>query len=417
MNRGLAEAVVDALRSEPADVLRQRFEAFHEQDWSRSSNWLHTSGLALYFLSRVRELGIVEVLPPRVLRELEDAHSENRARTEAMFDEFVRVNMAFQRATLSYANLKGFSLAPRACPDPSYRYQHDLDFLVSPRDAERCRQVVVSLGYRLKREYDGSWEFVAGTPEVLSMRDLYRMRSERTLEIHFVSAREQDESGSYGDRLLRLQLQVWNGFEFPALSECDKLLGQAQHLFRHLQSEWTRAAWMLEFTTAIRSHEGNTAFWVDTVTLLREMPQRMVGTGFASLIATRAFGATLPDPYFAATVGQLPRHVRLWADRYQEDVVFAKHPGSKLYLLLQDVLSQDCARSRTQRRKKLFPVHLPPRVPSAQEGNTRMRLKGVFAQMRFTLERLRFHVTSGFRYKIESARWKKLVAHPMGRLR
>jgi hypothetical protein len=206
-------------------------------------------------------------------------------------------------------------------------------------------------------------------------------------------------------------LQVWNGFEFPALSECDKLLGQAQHLFRHLQSEWTRAAWMLEFTTAIRSHEGDGAFWADTVALLHEMPQRMVGIGIASLIASRGFGATLPEPFFAATVGQLSQRVHLWADCYQEDVVFAGHPGSKLYLLLQDVLSQDCARLRTQRRKKLFPLHLPPRVPSVpQESNTRMRLKGVLAQ-------IRFHVASGFRYKIESARWKKLVAHPMGRLR
>ncbi len=268
MNRALAAAVVDAFRDAPTEARRARFEAFHEQDWSRSSDWLHTSGLALYFLSRARELGIADLMPPRILCELENCHGENRARTEAMFDEFVKINVEFQRAKLSYANLKGFSLVPRFCADPSNRYQHDLDFLVSPRDAERCRQAVERLGYRLKREYDGSWEFVAGKPEVLSLRDLYRPRTERCLEIHFVSAREQTQSALYGDRLLRLQLQVWNGFEFPALSECDKLLGQAQHLFRHLQSEWTRAAWILEFAGAIRSHEDDAAFWAATVALL-----------------------------------------------------------------------------------------------------------------------------------------------------
>jgi Uncharacterised nucleotidyltransferase len=415
MNRRLAEAIVDAFRGEPAEALRERFEAFHEQDWSRSSNWLHTSGLALYFLRRSRELGITDVMPPRILRELEDCHGENRARTEAMFDEFVKVNVAFQRAKLSYANLKGLSLVPRACPDPSCRYQHDLDFLVSPRDAERCRQTVERLGYQLKREYDGSWEFVAGSPEVLSMRDLYRPRTERSLEIHFVSVREQAELDAYGDRLLRLQLQAWNGCEFPALSECDKLLGQAQHLFRHLQSEWTRAAWMLELVTAIRSHESDGAFWADTVALLHTMPQRKVGAGVASLIASRAFGTTLPTTYFSATVGQLPRRVHLWVDCYQEDVVFAKHPGSKLYLLLQDVLSQDCTQVRTRRRKKLFPLHLPPRVSTVSQGSDiRMRLEGVLAQARFTWERLCFHVASGLRYKIESARWKKLIAHLQG---
>jgi hypothetical protein len=412
MNRGLAKAIVDAFRDKPAESLRERFEAFHEQDWSRSSNWLHTSGLALYFLHRSRELSIVDVVPPRILRELEACHGENQVRTEAMFDEFVKVNVAFQRGKLSYANLKGFSLVPRVCTDPSYRYQHDLDFLVSPQDAERCRQMLGKLGYRLKREHDGSWEFVAGSPEVLSMRDMYRARAERSLEIHFVSVRGRGELDPGEDRLLRLQLQAWNGFEFPALSECDKLLGQAQHLFRHLQGEWTRAAWMFELVTAIRSHEGDATFWADTVALLQTMPQRRVGAGVASLIASRAFGITLPDPYFTATVVQLPLRVRLWADRYQEDVVFARHPGSKLYLLLQDVLSQDCAQVRTQRRRKLFPLHLPPRVATVSQGSDiRMQLLGVLAQTRFTWERLCFHVASGLHYKIESARWKKLIAH------
>ena len=414
MNRALAAAVVDAFRDAPTETQRARFDAFHEQDWSRSSNWLHTSGLALYFLSRARELGTTDLMPPRILRELGNCHSENRARTEAMFNEFVKVNVEFQRAKLSYANLKGFSLVPRFCADPSNRYQHDLDFLVSPRDAERCRQAVERLGYRLKREYDGSWEFAAGKPEVLSLRDLYRPRTERCLEIHFVSAREQTHSALHGDRLLRLQLQMWNGFEFPALSECDKLLGQAQHLFRHLQSEWTRAAWILELATAIRFHKDDAAFWAATVTLLGEMPHRKIGIGVSSLIASRAFGVDLPDSFFAATVGELPRKVRLWADCYQEDVLYAKHPGSKLYLILQDVLSQDRAQLRTKRRKKLFPLHLPPRVAMAQESDIWTRLKAMSAQMRFTWGRLCFHVTSGLRYKIESARWKKLVAHLEG---
>lgn len=414
MNRALAAAVVDAFRSEPAEARRAHFEAFHDQDWSRSSNWLHTSGLALYFLSRARELGIADLMPPRILRELEDCHGENRARTEAMFDEFVKINVEFQRAKLSYANLKGFSLVPRFCSDPSNRYQHDLDFLVSPRDAERCRQAVERLGYRLKREYDGSWEFVAGKPEVLSLRDLYRPRTERCLEIHFVSAKEQTQSALHGDRLLRLQLQVWNGFEFPALSECDKLLGQAQHLFRHLQSEWTRAAWVLELAEAIRSHEDDAAFWAATVALLDEVPHRKIGIGVSSLIASRVFGAELPGSFFAATVGELPRKVRLWADCYQEDVLFAQHPGSKLYLILQDVLSQDRALLRTRRQKKLFPLHLPPKVAAAQESDVWTRLRVVSAQVRFTWGRFCFHVASGLRYKIESARWKKLVAHLEG---
>jgi Uncharacterised nucleotidyltransferase len=412
MNRALAAAIVDAFLDRPADTIRGSFAPFRAQDWLRTSRWLHTSGLALYFLRRAREAGIVDVMPANVFRELEECHRENRARTEDLFGEFVTVNMEFQRTKLSYANVKGFTLTPRACPDPSYRYQHDLDFLVLPRDAERCRQAVERLGYRLKRVYDGSWEFVAGAAEVLSMRDLYRVRSQRNLEIHFASESEQAESEVCGDRLSRLQLQVWNGYEFPALSDCDKLLGQAQHLFRHLQSEWTRTAWMLEFAGAVDSHRKDAAFWDATVRLIDATPQKRLGTGVASLIASRAFGAALPSQFLSATVDQLPRQVRLWADCYQDDIVYAEHPGSKLYLLLQDVLLQDLSDLRVRRRKRLLPAHRPPTVAATKRGDgLGDRVSAARAQLRFAWERLRFHLSSGLRYKIEAARWKRLVAH------
>ncbi|RDJ93369.1 hypothetical protein B4Q13_22380, partial [Lacticaseibacillus rhamnosus] len=65
------------------------------------------------------------------------------------FQEFVKINMEFQRAQLSYANLKGFTMIPCSCCNPAHRYQHDLDFLVPRRDAERCRQAVERRGYQL----------------------------------------------------------------------------------------------------------------------------------------------------------------------------------------------------------------------------------------------------------------------------
>jgi hypothetical protein len=257
--------------------------------------------------------------------------------------------------------------------------------------------------------YDGSWEFVAGGSEVFSMKDLYRVRSERSLEIHFISAREQF-SGD-GDQLARLQLQLWRGFEFPALSECDKLLGQAHHLFRHLQSEWTRVAWILEFSTAIRSYKDDPVFWLDAAARIHNMPQRKTGIGVASLIASRVFETSLPAPLRAAAVDSLPRRVRLWVDRYQDDVVYSEHPGSKLYLLLQDALSENASNSRTQIRRKLFPLHLPPRIAVATQGyDLWARIKIAHKQLRFVWMRLRFHVAQGLRYKIEAARWKKFIA-------
>jgi len=409
MDRRLGQAIIAAFRDDEAGMVRGSFVPFHEREWTRTKHWLHTSGLALPFLARVKKLGIHDAVPAAVLLEFEKNYIDNRVRTADLFNEFTRINMEFQRAKLSYANLKGFTLVPRSCADPACRYQHDLDFLVSRRDAERCRQAVERLGYRLTTIFGDTWEFEAGPTEVSTMRDLYKARARRNLEIHLIP--EQDETDLHEDKLSRLQLQVLNGFEFPALSEPDKLLAQATHLFKHFQTEWTRTAWLLEYANAIRSHRGDESFWRDIVAAIKTAPQTMAGIGLATLVTSRAFGVTPPAQFLACTVDQIPRQVRLWIDRYEDEIVFCEHPGSKLYLLLKDVLLQDRPEWRAQRHRKLFPAKLPPKhVLTSQKDSTHLRLRVMRSRISFVWKRFCFHVTAGLRYKIEAARWKRFVA-------
>ena len=408
MNRRLAAAVLAAFQEGTAESQRARFAAFDDRDWARTSEWLHTSGLALYFLGRAKALGVEDVMPARMLQGLEQNHAENFVRTADLFAEFVRINAELQRAGVTYLNLKGFTLAPRACADPTYRYQHDLDLMVCQRDAELCRQAVERHGYRLTAVSGDTWEFRAGKAEVCSMHDLYRVRRERSLEVHVVADRDGE-----GGRLSQMQLQVWNGFEFPALSDSDQLLAQAQHLFKHFQTEWTRTAWMLEYATAIRSHGANEKFWRETVLAIEAAPQMRVGVGAVNLITSRAFGVALPACFSECTVNAMPGQVRLWLDRYGDDVVFAEHPGSKLYLLLRDVLLQDKPEWRAERRKKLFPSRLPPTtMVTAQTDDTRLRVRMAWARICCVWNRLSFHVTKGLHYKVEAVRWKRMVDAP-----
>jgi hypothetical protein len=410
MNRRLAKAVVAVFFGNNPETLRERFAPFGEREWSRSREWLHTSGLALYFLARARALGIEDVMPAGILNGLDKNLAENRMRTEDMFNEFVKINMEFQRAKLSYANLKGFALTPLSCPDPAYRYQHDLDFLVSRSDAERCSQVLERQGYRLDRVYGDTWEFKAGSAEVSSLRDLYKARLNRSVDVRFLPKEEDSETLRENNMLSRLQLQVWNGFEFPALSECDKLLGQALHLFKHFNTAWTRTAWMLEYATAIRAHRDDEALWREIIAGIETTPEKKVGVGIASLIVSRAFGVFLPAQ-LRSTVDELPERVGLWVERYQDDVVIQEHPGSKLYLLLQDVLLPERSGWPRRRGMRLIPSHLPPRISTARRSDgLRLRTRVLWAQASFILRRLRFHVAEGLRYKIEAARWKKFVA-------
>jgi hypothetical protein len=403
MNRKLAEAVVATFRSRTVSSLSADLTNFSERDWMRAKDWLDTSGLALYFLARIKSLHLEDALPAKLLGCLELNYSDNRVRTEDMFGEFARINMEFQRAQLTYANLKGFSLAPRFFTDPNCRYQHDLDFLMSKRDTEECRRALERHGYELTGVSADTLEFRAGAVEVSSLSDLYKIRSQRSLEIHF--AAESD------DRLARLQLQVWNGFEFPALSELDKFLGQAHHLFKHFQTEFTRTAWILEFATCIQSHEGDEAFWRDAVAAVKTDPQMKLAAGAAVLIAGRTFGVATPPDFAACTVNEVPSGVALWMDRYHDELVFMEPPGSKLYLLLQDILFENEPDWRERRRKRLVPSR-PPRerisVGETESAWLRMRLR--FARFRYFCIRMRFHAREGVRYKIEAARWKKLLA-------
>jgi hypothetical protein len=169
--------------------------------------------------------------------------------------------------------------------------------------------------------------------------------------------------------------------------------------------------WMLEYATAIRSHRDDPPFWQETVAAIQTAPETRIGIGVASLIVSNAFGVAPPALFLACTVDKLPGRVRLWAGRYEDELVYVECPGSKLYLLLEDVLLEGQPNWPSQRHRKLLPSHLPPRsVAATGGGDIRLPSKTAAERVRFAWTRLRFHVTAGLRYKIEAVRWKKFIA-------
>jgi hypothetical protein len=407
MDRRFQKAVVSAFRDEDAERIRGSFAPFDERDWLRGSRWLHTSGLALYLLRRTRELGVEHVIPTPIRHGLELNLEQNRKRTQYLFSEFKRINIALQRAKISYANLKGFALAPRSCGDPVYRYQHDLDFMIASEDAEPCRRALEALGYRLTRTADNGMDFSGGEPEVCSLADLYKTRSQSSVEVHFTGHRDDSEVLGAADPLSRLQLQVWDGFEFPALSDTDILLDQATHLFKHFQSEWTRTAWMLEYATAIRSHACDGRFWQEAIAAINHVPAKKTAVGAATLLTMRAFGIEPPADFVAHTVDALPSAVRSWFECYGDDVIYVEIPGTKLYLLLQDVLLSNHPDWQRLRRRRLLPLHVPARHGAPPtDADPRLTAQLAWARIRFVAQRVRFHIVAGLRYKREASRWK-----------
>jgi hypothetical protein len=410
MNRKLAKAVVAAFRTDEPEIARRRFEGFCERDWAQTQTWLHTSGMALYFLDRATMLGIEDVMPAALLHELSMNLAENRVRTADLFEEFSRLNSDFQRAGISYVNVKGFSLAPEAFADPAFRYQLDLDFLVARRDMERCAQILAQYGYRRGVSFTEAWEFKSGAPAKISLRDLYRARPGKEVELHPLPEEEEARAGRGGDRLSRMKLRVWNGFEFPALSDADQLLSQGLHIFQHLQGEWTRTAWLLEYSNAIRARQNDDEVWRDAAVAVNAAPEIRIGLAVATFVTEFAFGTALPREFREQTIGLLRPDVRLWVERYREVLMLNEHPGSKLYLLLGDVLDGDHVQWLEKRRRRLLPLHVPVRVMPKERNDLRLRWTLETAQLRFSAHRLWFHLAEGLRYKMEAARWRRFVA-------
>jgi hypothetical protein len=398
-----AREAVLLLFCDPLPEQYARLWHLSDHEWQQLLHWLDTSGLALYFLDRVLELQLNDLLPRAVMARLQQNLIDNTERLRGMVDESIAIQREFQGAGLSYAVLKGFSYWPHSVPKLQLRSQLDLDFLIAEGSFSQARQMLERRGYRLHLASGRSWEFKTDQLPVASMKDLYKNVPHRCVELHVES-----NSNDGSSLLARTVKRRFHGICMPALSPADLLLGQGLHLFKHLSSDFSRTAHLLEFRRHVLAHLEDDAFWRELQGLAENNPRASTALGVVTLLITHVMGDFAPESLTRWTVDRLPDSAQLWIDLYGARAAFSSFPGNKLYLLLQRALVPAGIPARRTLRRALLPLRLPPPISLASADDTfSVRLRRRQVQLRFVCSRLRFHVVEGTRYMWEQLRWRQ----------
>lgn len=373
------------------------------EEWNGLLHSLDTSGLALYFLDRLKELGLAGIVPAPVLARLEQNLADNTERIHGMIAESVAIQLRFQEAGLCYAVVKGFSLWPLSVPKPELRSQLDQDFLVSEESAGEAQRILESFGYKLHLKTGRHLDFKADKERTSSLRDLYKAGMCRTAELHIEPVFAERAS-----RLSRTEKVAFHGISMPVVASTDYLLGQGMHVYRHLCNQFTRAAHLLEFRRHVLARSSDQAFWQKMRRQIESDATARAGLGTLVLVIANVMGPFAPEAFTGWTADEVPAGTRLWVELFARRAVLAKFPGSKLHLLLPKAGEA----TDLQPARRLWPAAVPrclPLVIAHRTPNEGMsaRVRRYRKQIVYTAQRIRFHFVEGIRHYRDSIVWRR----------
>jgi len=236
---------------------------------------------------------------------------------------------------------------------------------------------------------------------------MYKAGLSRSVELHLEVGHVS--SAKLTSMLSRTERRSLHGLLVPVLSPVDLFLGQGLHVFKHVCSEFARAAHLIEFRRHILARHDDTKFWQLLQQQTASDTDACIRMGLVIQLISHVMGDFAPVALTAWTVDRLPAAAFDWVRLYGRRSVLASIPGSKLYLLLQSALEGAGLPAKRSLRQSLLPHRLPPAIAhGAVDEALWARLNRYRRQIHFILSRLRFHVVEGLHYLLESARWRNL---------
>jgi hypothetical protein len=421
MKARLAEAIVGFLSfSDEACNRISQLGKFSERDWDRALPWLDDTGLALYFLQKVKDAGVANVVPAMVLSGLEKRFTANQKRVAHMARQFEFLNARFRDSGVRYAVVKGLSLVPQFCPDASLRHQGDFDYLIDDQSLPMAQRVLGEAGYGLTSSYPGpEFAFVMpsmGTPP--ANEEVYEAHAPYAVELHL----DLWNADKYKVALPRplflvdnVRTYQWGGVAFPVLSDEDAFLGQVLHAFHHLFDYWIRMSSLLEIGYFLSRRASDVSLWNQIEQRVGESTALSEFIVVVTELVAKLFAAPIPPT--VRVWGQRIRHAtRVWIENYARPWVFGEvpvyqfrlFPRAKLVLFLQkQYIGQASARKDFARRRLLVSPRLL-RIARTIRAEPFTVLKAGWWKRERLGRRAIFHTLSGFRYLCEIPRWRWL---------
>lgn len=425
MNRELAEAVVGCLRVGGEAPDGNRLSPFKARDWQRTFRWLDTSGLTLYLLRRLHDLGTTDLLPPTILNRFEGKATQNRRRLDYIANEFSSINQRFQRAGIHFAVIKGFSLVPELCPDAVLRAASDLDYLVDEASLPAAQRILEEAGYCLQHFSDIEFKFGRPSARIPTISDdPYSRETEPLVELHLAFWNEKENRVPLNEPKFQLDQTAdhdWQGLRFPVLREEDAFALQILHVFQHILECWVKLCWLLEIGYFLKARVSDSQFWERIDVRMREVPYLSEFAAIVMGLVNRVFAPPMP-PMAAKWTEFLRPPARLWLENYGRNWAIEEHPFDNIRLFsvakLSHFLHQEFISDPKVRRKvtqeRLFPWKQPQQIAAPTDKTAASTFTARRLQWRFVLQRLIFHLSSSSRYLLEMPRWRELNNDSVG---
>ena len=414
MNGTLRQWMLDELNVRRGDSpCRIRWASFGQREWDHALAWLDLSGLALYFLQRLRRSDSLDALPLHARAALESRSADNQLRTRQILVEFRTFIEAFDQARVQYAVLKGISLLPDYCPEMEFRTQYDHDVLVAPGSLDAARRALENAGFRpkLKENEEAPLVYRRVQPDVRfsqKSQALYSPKLSRSIELHqtlWEEAEERIHVGLSDDFLERGRIREWEGICFRALSDEDCLLFQILHAFKHILRNWCRLSIFLEVSYFLNRRSSDDLFWRSFEGRIENVRWAREATLIVFTLAEQLFGVVVPEQFRKTLNSPASPALHLWIERYGRQSAVSNFHGDKCSLFLHREFVDDPSEWATIRRRRLFPLHRPHRPPAVVFQRGFSALGRIWMEKAHAFRRLGFHGFAGLRYLLEYPRW------------